>query len=172
MEKLTIEIQTPNSKKFKVSNWYLPPENSHYLLRMGISLSEIQPDPKVHEVISADVNAHDTALDETANLNARGEYLVDVAMDASSTFLNVPEQPTGQDPATGVSSDTNVTIVHAAFRGRYDWEPPDTLSSDHRPILITIHLPSAKLMGGKQLVWDWKKGELAAFTTAVDEQLR
>ena len=96
MEKLTIEIPTPNSKTFSVSNWYLPPENSHYIKRTGISLSELQPDIKVHEVTCADINAHDSAKDQTANPNARGEYLVNTAMDLSSTYLNDPEHPTRQ----------------------------------------------------------------------------
>ena len=76
IEKLTIEIPTPNSQTLTVSNWYLPPENSHYLQRTGISLSELQPDTKIHEVICTDVNAHDTARDQTASPKARGEYLV------------------------------------------------------------------------------------------------
>ena len=61
MEKLTVEIATPNTLAFIVSNWYLPPKNSHYLQRTGISLSEHQPGTKVHEVINADVNDHDAA---------------------------------------------------------------------------------------------------------------
>ena len=83
MEKLTIEISKPNNQTFTVSNWYLPPENEHYLQRSGISLSELnlvsEPGTKVHEVISADVNAHDSAWDQTPNLKARGEYLVNAA---------------------------------------------------------------------------------------------
>ena len=144
MEKLTIENPTPNSQTFNVSNLYLPPENKHYLQRTGISLSEFQPDTKVHEVICADVNAHDTAWYQTANPNTRGEYLVNAAMDANSTFHNDSEQPTRQDPATG---DFSFPEVIATFRDRYDWEPLDTLSSDHRPILITIHLVIQKLRG-------------------------
>ena len=153
MEKLTIEIQTPNSQTFTISNWYLP-YNLHYLLRKGISLPEVQPNIKVHEVICADVNAHDTAWDQTANPNARGKCLVNAAMDTNITFLNVPEQPTKKDPSTGAFSSSDALIVHAAFRDRYNWELPDTLSSDHHPILITIHLPTEKLRGEKRLIWD------------------
>ena len=147
MEKLTNEIPTPNSQTFTVSNWYLPPENSHYLQRTGISLMELQPDTKVHEVTCADVNDHDTVWDLTASPNVRSEYLVNAAMDANSRFLSDPQQPTRQDPATGAFSSPDVMIVHATFWDRYHWEPLDALSSDHRQILITIHLPSEKLKG-------------------------
>ena len=112
MDKQTIDIPTPNSQTFTVSNWHLPPENSHYLQRSGISLSELQPNANVHVVIYADVNAHDTAWDQTANTNTRGEYLLIAAMDANCTFLNNPEQPTRQDPATGAFTSSDVTIVH------------------------------------------------------------
>ena len=147
MEKLTIEIPTQNSQMFILSKWYLPPENSHYLQRIHISLSELQPDTKVHVVICADVNAHDTAWDQTANSNVRGEYLSNAVIDENSTFLNDPEQSTRKDPATGTFSSPDATIVHTAFQDRYYWEPLDTQSSDHHPILITIHLPKEKLRG-------------------------
>ena len=91
-------------------------------------------------------------------------------MDVNSTFLNDPEQPTRQDPTTDAFSSPDVTIVHAAFRDRYDWEPLDIQSSDQRPILI--HFPTEKLRGQQRLVWDWNKGDLAAFATAVDEKMR
>ena len=110
-----------------------------------MSLSELQPDTKILEVICADVNAHDIAWDQTANSNARGKYLMNAVMDAYSTFLNDSEQPTKLDPATGAFSFADVAIVHVAFRDIYDWLPLDTLSSDHRPILITIHLPTEKI---------------------------
>ena len=69
----------------------------------------------VHEVICADVSAHDTAWDQTANPNARGEYVVITAMDVNRTFLNDPDQPTRQDPATDPFPSPDVTIIHAAF---------------------------------------------------------
>ena len=90
----------------------------------------------------------------------------------TENFPNDPKQPIRQDPATGDFSSPDAMIVHAAFQDRYDWEPLDTLSSDHRLILTTNHLPTEKLRGGKRLVSNWKKGDLAAFTTAVDEQFR
>ena len=143
IEKLTIAIPTANSQTISVSNWHLHPENSQYMQKTGISLSEQKKtDTKVHEVICADVNAYDNAWGLMANPNARSEYLVNAAMDVNSTFLNDPEQPTRQDPETGDFSSPDPTIFHAAFRDRYDWEPHDTLSPDHRPIIITIHLPT------------------------------
>ena len=148
IEILSIEIPTPNSQTFTVSNWYFQPENIHYLQRTGISLSELQPDTKVRGVICADVNAHGTAWDQTASPNARAEYLVNSGMDVNSTKFNDPEQPTRQNPATGALSSPDATIVHAAFRDFYDWKPLDTLSSDHRQILIRIHLPTEKLRRG------------------------
>ena len=93
-------------------------------------------------------------------------------MDANRTFINGPEQPTRQDPATGDFSSLDVAIFHAALRDKLDWEPFNTLPSGHSPIIVTIHLPTEKLRGKNRLVWDWKKGHLAIFTIAVDEQLR
>ena len=99
----------------KINHYYY-----YYLQRTGISLSELQPDTKVHDVICAYVSAHDTAWDQTAILNAIGEYVVNAAIDANSPYLMNPE-PKRKDPATGAFSSPGVTIVHAAFRDRYDW---------------------------------------------------
>ena len=115
MGKLTIDIPTPNSQTFTVFNWYFPPENSHYLQRTSLSLSELQPDTKVHKVICVDISYHETVWHQTAGPKTRGEYLVNAVMDVNSTFINDPEQPTRQDPATGALSSPDVMIVHAAF---------------------------------------------------------
>ena len=84
----------------------------------GITLSELHSDNNVYEVIYADVNAHHTARDETANPNARDQYLVNSARHANCTFLNDPEQPSRHDPATGAFSSHDVANVHAALRDR------------------------------------------------------
>ena len=147
IEKLTIEIPTETNQTFTVSNWYLPPEKSHHLQWTDISFSELQPDIILHEVICADDNAHDFAWDQITNPNARGEYLSSAAMDANCTFFNDPELPTRQDQATGGFS-SDVPIVHAALRDTCDLESFDTLSPDHWPILITLHLSTEKLRGG------------------------
>ena len=118
IEKLTIEIPSPNSQMFNISNWYHQKENSHYLQRTGNSFSELQPDTKLNEVTFADVNAHYPTWDQTAKLNARVKYLVNAAMDVNSTFLNDP--PTRQDPATAAFSSPDATIDHTAIRDRYD----------------------------------------------------
>ena len=104
--------------------------------RTGISLPELQPDTKVLEVIGADVNAHDRASDQTANPNARGEYLVDAAMDVNCTFLFDPEEHTRHCSVMGAISSPDATIVYAAIRDIYDLEPHGTQSSGHHPILV------------------------------------
>ena len=89
MEKLTIKIPTTNSQTFTICNWYLLPENSHYLQRTIITLPERQPDTKEHEVTCADIKSYD----QTVSPNAEGEYLLNVAMDTNSTFLNDRSSP-------------------------------------------------------------------------------
>ena len=124
-----------------------------------MSLLELQPDTRIHEVICEDVNAHDTIWDHTSISNTRYEYFVDAVIDANRKFLNDPEQPTRQDPAMGTFSSPDAMIVNAAFRDRYDGKLLDALSSDHRPILITIHLPTEKLRGERLHILDWWKGD-------------
>ena len=163
---------------FTVSNCYVPLENTHYIQRKDISLWKLQPDIKVHKVICANVNANDTVWDQTANPNARGEYLVNVAMDAKSAFLNDPVQPTRQNPAKGAFTSTDGKIIHAAFRDRYDWDPIDTLSSNHRPIQIIIHLPTKKMRGensssgiGRKGIWLLLQKKLIKNCEEVDSMM-
>ena len=142
-----------NPKIFMRSPWhhgihsptYLLLENSQCLQITCISLSEHQPNTKVHEVICADDSVHDAALDQTVTPNARDEYLVNIVMDTNSTFFIDADQPTIREPATGAFSSPDVIIVHAALRDRYNLKPLYTLSSDHRQIIITVHLPTVEL---------------------------
>ena len=155
--------------------WHLLQESSHYLQRTGISLRELPPDTKVHEAICADVNHNDTARDQTANLNAWGGYILSVGRDAKIVFLNDLEQPTRHNPASGAFSSPDVTIVHAALGDRYDCEPLHTLSSNHCPVLITIHLPTEKLTGlngsfgiGRRCIWPFLPQQLMNSWEEVD----
>ena len=108
-------------------------------------MSELQSDTKVHEVICADVNAHDTARDKTANPNARGEYLVNAVVDANSTFLNEPEQTTRQDLAF---------YLFLMLRSSMLPFETDMIGNRLKPHHQTIVL-------AQRLVKDWKKGDLA-----------
>ena len=89
-------------------------------------------------------------------------------MDVNSTFLNDPEHPTRQHLATDPFLSPDVTIIHAACKEKNYWERLDILLSDHH------HNPPSnrEAEGGKRLLWDCKKWDLATFTTADDEQLR
>ena len=75
------------------------------------------------------------------------------------------------DPAFGGFSSPDVTIVHNGIHHHCDWTPLDSLSSDHRPILTTLHLPSQQRKGPKRLVWNWKKGNISAYTADLEERL-
>ena len=92
-------------------------------------------------------------------------------MDAEGGFFNDAELATSQDPASGGFSSPDVTIVHNGIHHHCDWTPLDSLSSDHRPILTTLHLPSQQRKGPKRLVWNWKKGNISAYTADLEKRL-
>ena len=152
LEKL-VEIPTPQMQTVTISNWYLPPKNSHYLQKTGFDLNDLKVDLKLHEVICADLNALDQVWDQIANPDERDHHHAETVMNANKTFLN-DSNPTRQDPATGSFFSPDVTVVHAALRDKYDWQPIYSLSSDHHPIILTLHLSAEKMTGTKRLVWD------------------
>ena len=65
-------------------------------------------------------------------------------LDAEGDFLNTGA-PRRQDPSTGFFSTPNVTIIHKSLQELCDWLPCDSLSSDHRPITITLNLSDEQL---------------------------
>ena len=77
-----------------------------------------------------------------------------------------------KDPSTGGFSTLDVNIAHELFQELFDLSPCDSLSSDHRPLTITLNLPAEQLKGQKRLVLDRKKGNLPAFTNEVEDQIR
>ena len=170
LERLTVEIPVPQKQLITVSNWYLPPENSHFLQRIGFSMEDFHPTLSESEIVCADLNAHDQLWDPVANSDERGELLAEAVLDANGAFLN-DGRPTRQDPAHGHLSAPDVTIVHESLQDKCEWLPLDCLSSDHKPIITTLLLPAEKLRGQKRLVWDWKRGKLQDFTEAVENAL-
>ena len=129
--------------------------------------------PKIHENenIGADLNAHNNIWDLHVCPDDRGNQLAEVIIDAESGFLNNAKLSTRQDPATGKCFFPDVTIVHTGIQHCCDWVSLNALSSDHKPILTTVHLPTLQRNSPKRLVWDWKKGDLQAFTADLDERL-
>ena len=155
LERLSIQIPISNQQTVTISNWYLPQENSHFLQRFGISMSVFQPEIQKNEIICADLNAHNEIWNKHAHSDDKGAQLAKAIMDAEGGFLNDAELATRQDPAFGGFSSPDVTIVHNGIHHHCDWTPLDSLSSNHRPILTTLHLPSQQRKGPKRLVWNW-----------------
>ena len=111
-----------------------------------------QPEIQENEIICADLNAHNEIWDKHAHSDDRGAQLAEAIINAEGGFLNDAELATRQDPAFGGFSSPDVTIVHNGIHHHCDWTPLDSLSSDHRPILTTLHLPSQQRKGPKRLV--------------------
>ena len=69
-------------------------------------------------------------------------------LEADGAFQNT-RALTRQDPTTGDIPNPEVTIVHEPLQELWDWSPCDSLSSDHRPITITLNLPDEQQKGEK-----------------------
>ena len=117
-------------------------------------MSVFQPEIQENEIICADLNAHNQIWDKHARFDDRGAHLAEAIMDAEEDFLNDAELATHLNPAFGGFSFPDVTIVHNSIHHHCASTPLDSLSSDHRPILKTLHLPSQQRKRSKQSVWN------------------
>ena len=88
----------------------------------------------------------------------------------NSSFMNTVA-PIRLDPSTGGFYNPDVTIEHVFLYELYEWSQCDSLSSDHRPITITLNLPAERQKGKKRLVWDWMNDNLPTFTNEVEDQI-
>ena len=88
LERLSIQIPIPNQQTVTISNWYLSPKNSHFLQRIGFSMSVFKPEIQENEIICADLNAHNEIWDKHAHFDDRGAQLEETIMDAEGGFLN------------------------------------------------------------------------------------
>ena len=134
-------------------------------------MSVFQPEIQKNEIICAYLNAHNEIWDKHAHSDDRGAQLVEAIMDAERGFQNDAELAKRQDPASVGFSSSDVTFVHNAIHHHCDWTPLDSLSSDHRPILTTLHLSSQQRKGPKRLVWNWKKGNRSPYTADFEKRL-
>ena len=71
LERLSIQIPISNQQTVTISNWYLSPENSHFLQRIGFSMSVFQPEIQENEINCADLNAHNETWDKHAHSEDR-----------------------------------------------------------------------------------------------------
>ena len=94
------------------------------------------------------------------------ENFPEMMLDANSAILS-NGAPTHQDRSAGGFSTLDVTIIHKSLQEIFDWSLCDSLPSGLRPITITLSLPAEQLKGKKQLVCDWKKGNLRAITAKL-----
>ena len=94
-------------------------------------------------VIAADVNAHHDLWDEDgARMDARGNSIAEWMDLKDMVALNTGE-PTRFD-SSGKGTAPDVTLCHAAIADRLEWRVGSDLSSDHRPLHVTVQIEEQK----------------------------
>ena len=76
LERLSIQMPISNQQTVTISNWYLPPENSHFLQRIGFSMFVFQPEIQDNEIFCADLNAHNEIWEKHAHFEDSGAATV------------------------------------------------------------------------------------------------
>ena len=88
LERLSIQMPISNQQTVTISNWYLPPENSHFLQRIGFSMFVFQPEIQENEILCADLNAHSEIWDKHAQSDDTGAQLAEAIIDAEKTSFS------------------------------------------------------------------------------------
>ena len=132
-------VETCQPPKIAIINMYIPP------IRRGdpndTRVQNFSPDywpVNDHVFICADLNGHSPAWDREVEEDELGRTVGEWSDENNFMAANTGE-PTRQSRAPPFTLSTpDVTLHHARWAGRVDWEPQDALSSDHRPILIDV----------------------------------
>ena len=69
--KLAVVIPLPGQLKILVNNWYLPPEISNFLQRVGFTDSKFQAKLQQSDITCADLFSHDPLMDQVARHTER-----------------------------------------------------------------------------------------------------
>ena len=155
-------------KWLDITNVYCPPYNS---LGQTINFSpDIIPTSDLCIVVG-DFNAHTQLWDTKQPSDDRGEQIVDWIIDNDLTVLNDASTPTRLNKITTGLSSPDIALAWKEISHLCEWERDEPIgSSDHWPLLITIHHKvQHQHVLGKDPRWKRKDVDWSAFANTVDE---
>jgi len=172
LESLSIEISTNLDTPLILTNAYLPPTSSDYLIRKLDGREERIPvSIRRNEIITADLNAHDPLWDAHGHEDTRGERLADHIMDSNGTIHNTEGSFTRHNNSFSSISSPDITFSHEGIGNSiHNWRVVTDLSSDHLPILFEIVTDTTSNTNNKtKLTWNWRNANWPKFTLDCDQ---
>ena len=152
MEGISVEIATQEGPLI-ISSIYYSPTNSR-LPQQTRTGNEIQQEPRRNEILTRDFNAHHELSDLKGQADTGGNNLADQLFTHGMSVLKTGE-PTRRDPRTGSNPAPDITICHLWIWERSQWEVLNSLNSDHKPCISTVHIRSAARERNNHFIWDW-----------------
>ena len=156
----------PPHGPFIVVNAYRPPiRSSSSDLRADFFDPGLFPrGPRV--IVVGDFNAHHPLWDPFKPSDEAGERLDAWSLDADMTCVN-SGAATRFDPASSTPSVPDVTFVSDRLAPRCEWRCLEDVSSDHLPVLITLHMGHALSSRPPKLQWCERKADWDRYAAEV-----
>ena len=170
-EWMTIEIPMSQQKKLRLTNIYIPPENSK-----AVNEDHISPDEwpcKEYDMILGDVNAHSLLWDnntKNGTSDRRAEKIENWLASTGMACIN-DGTPTHVHRSTGRESAPDTTFVHSSLLDKVSWRTTKKLGSDHLPIIITYEEEMMKVNDKPKFKWKLSDADWENFAVDVEKNL-
>ncbi len=167
-EGLTILIHVNSDLAVPITNVYRPP------------LRNARGDSRTHDpilgwlkeegkgIVAGDLNLHSERWGSHGREEGKARELVEACEQNNRVIINNGEK-THIDRHTGSESTPDLTIAGQEIARLCSWRTTDSLSSDHKPIIITMEVQRE---GRKEVVtrsWAWKRANWELFEVGVTE---
>ena len=122
--------------------------------------------------ICADLNGHSPAWDRAVEEDDLGRAVSEWSDGTNFMVANTgePIRKSRAEPLT--LSTPDVTLHHTRWAGRVDWQPKDTLSSDHRPILVDIQVGKCPQRQRRRPRPSFAKADWTEYDRRIEEGIR
>ena len=159
-----------SKKLYNIVNIYIPPSTSQYCPpNYSPDLSQVATLPNL--ILAGDFNAHHHTWLTSQTDSHRGTHLITNLNQL--TILNNRNQPTRKPiQHTQNSTSPDITFASPPLNLLMTWQTIHALSSDHLPILISLHHKHPLHTSFKKSYTNYNKANWPAFTEHIEHSLQ
>ena len=167
-----VEIPMTSHHKLRLTNIYIPPDNTRCIDNEDAITTENWP-CKGNDIVLGDFNAHSSLWDDNTKngiSDRRARKIEDWLAETGMASLNTGEA-THVSRSTGTLSAPDITFAHSSMMDKLSWKTLNVLGSDHKPILITYEDEMIRVNNKPKYKWKLGKADWENYSQDVEDSI-